>query len=410
MQNVQKSKKLHNVCYDIRGPVLEKTKQLEEDGHYIIKLNIGNPTPFGFYAPDEIIRDVIVNLPEAQGYSDSKGIFTARKAIMQYYQAKGIRSIDVDNIYLGNGISELIVMSMQGLLNNDDEVLIPAPDYPLWTAAVNLAGGKAVHYICDEQSEWYPDLKDIEGKITSKTRGIVIINPNNPTGSVYPEPILQGIIKIACENDLIIYSDEIYDKIVFDEAKHIPIASLTNDTLVVTFSGLSKTYRAAGLRSGWMVLTGKLSEARDYIEGLNILSNMRLCSNVPGQFAIQTSLGGYQSINDLISPGGRLYHQRNLCYDLLKDIPGISCVKPKGAMYFFPRIDTKKFCIQDDEKFVLDLLTDKKLLIVHGTAFNWQEPDHFRVVFLPSADILRESLGRLSCFLGSYSQVNEKIA
>lgn len=410
MDKIIKSKKLNNVCYDIRGPVLEKTKQLEQDGHNVIKLNIGNPAPFGFYGPDEIIRDVILNLPEAQGYSDSKGIFSARKSVMQYYQEKGLNGICIEDIYLGNGISELIVMSMQGLLNNDDEVLIPAPDYPLWTAAVNLSGGKAIHYICDEKSEWYPDINDIKRKVTARTRGIVIINPNNPTGSVYPKEILQEIIKIAQEHGLIIFSDEIYDKILYDDAMHIPIASLADDLFFVTFSGLSKAYRVAGFRSGWMVLSGDLSNARDYIEGIDILSNMRLCSNVPAQFAIQTALGGYQSINDLVRPGGRLYQQMNLCYDLLTDIPGVTCVKPKGALYLFPRLDASKFNIINDEKFVLDLLLKKKLLLVQGTAFNWPEPDHFRIVILPCAEILRTAIGKLKDFLKDYFQILEKIA
>ncbi len=404
MKKINKSKKLDDVCYDIRGIVLDEAKRLEEEGNTILKLNIGNPAPFGLHAPDEIIRDMILNLHNAQGYSDSKGLFSARKAVMQYYQQKGMRGAEIDNIYIGNGVSELIVMAMQGLLDNGDEVLIPMPDYPLWTAAVNLAGGRAVHYRCDEQSSWYPDLDDIKKRINGHTRAIVVINPNNPTGSHYPRSILEGVVSIAQKNGLIVYADEIYDKVLYDGAKHTSIASLADDILFVTFNGLSKSYRSAGFRSGWMVLTGALSPASDYVKGLNILANMRLCSNVPGQFAIQTALGGYQSIDDLVAPGGRLREQRDVCYNLLAEIPGVSCVMPQAALYCFPKIDAKKFNISSDERFVLDFLREKKVLLVQGTGFNWPEPDHFRVVFLPSVDVLSEALHSLKSFLDTYRQ------
>ncbi|MFP4017256.1 MAG: pyridoxal phosphate-dependent aminotransferase [Halanaerobiales bacterium] len=404
MDSIKKSVKLNNVCYDIRGPVLDEATRLEEEGYNIFKLNIGNPAPFGFDAPDEIIHDVMYNLKNAQGYCDSKGIFPARKAVMQYYQNKGILDIDIDDIYIGNGVSELIVMAMQGLLNNGDEILIPAPDYPLWTAAVNLSGGTPVHYICDEQSKWYPDIDDMKSKINDKTKGIVIINPNNPTGANYPVEILEAIVELAAENNLIIFADEIYDKITYDEVKHTSIATLTNDVLVVTMSGLSKSHRVAGFRAGWMMLSGKKYNAQGYIEGLNMLASMRLCSNVPSQFAIQTSLGGYQSIQDLVLPGGRLKEQRDLAYNMLTDIPGISCVKPEAALYVFPKIDVDKFNIKDDEKFILDLLIQEKVLLVQGTGFNWPEPDHFRLVFLPSVEDLEVAIGRIRVFLKSYRQ------
>ena len=404
MDYIKKSLKLENVCYDIRGPVLDEATRLEEEGYNIFKLNIGNTAPFGFDAPDEIIHDVMYNLKNAQGYCDSKGIFPARKAIMQYYQKKGIMDVEIDDIYIGNGVSELITMAMQGLLDNGDEVLIPMPDYPLWTASVNLAGGKAVHYVCDEQSKWYPDLDDIRSKINENTRAIVIINPNNPTGANYPEEILEGIIKIAKENDLIIYSDEIYEKITYNGAEHTSIATLTEDVLVVTFSGLSKSHRVPGFRAGWMMLSGQKYHAESYIEGLNMLSSMRLCSNVPSQYAIQTSLGGYQSIDDLVLPGGRLKEQRDLAYDLLTDIPGISCVKPEAGLYLFPKIDAERFNITNDEKFILDFLSQEKVLLVQGSGFNWPEPNHFRLVFLPPEEDLKIAIGRLKKFLSTYNQ------
>ncbi|MCX7820596.1 MAG: pyridoxal phosphate-dependent aminotransferase [Brevinematales bacterium] len=400
----KKSMKLEHVCYEIRGPVLEKAKQLEEEGFNIIKLNTGNPPAFGINAPDEIIHDVILNLPHAEAYSDSKGIFPARKAIMQYYELKGIEDIDTEYIYIGNGVSELIVMAMQGLLNNGDEVLIPAPDYPLWTAAVSLSGGKPVHYICDEEQNWMPDIKDIKKKITPNTKGIVIINPNNPTGSVYSKDVLMEIVKLAEENEIILFADEIYDNILYDDAVHIPIATLTKDVLVVTFGGLSKTHRLPGFRVGWMILTGDKESTKDYIEGLNILSSMRLCSNVQGQYAIQTALGGPQDIKKLTAPGGRLYEQRNLAYKIFSSIDGVSCVKPQGALYLFPKIDIKKFNIKDDQKFVYDFLVAKKVLLVQGTGFNWPTPDHFRVVFLPDLEELQEVGQRFKDFLKDYKQ------
>ncbi|MFP4363696.1 MAG: pyridoxal phosphate-dependent aminotransferase [Spirochaetia bacterium] len=404
MKHYQKSQKLDNVCYDIRGPALREAKRLEEEGYKILKLNIGNPAPFGFTAPDEIVHDVILNLPNAEGYCDSKGLFAARKAVMQYYQERGVPDVGIEDVYIGNGVSELIVMSMQGLLNRNDEVLIPAPDYPLWTAAVSLAGGTPVHYRCDESSDWFPDLSDIRSKVSAKTKGIVVINPNNPTGSVYSKDILQGIAKIAEENQLIIFADEIYDKILYDEAEHICIASLTEDVLVVTMNGLSKSYRAAGFRAGWMALSGKRDHAEDYLEGIEMLSNMRLCSNVPAQFAIQTALGGYQSIRDLVLPGGRLIKQRDFCYDKLTQIPGISCVKPKGALYLFPKIDIQRFGVHSDAKLVLDLLLREKILVVQGTGFNWPSPDHFRIVFLPDTETLGTALSRMTSFFGEYKQ------
>ncbi|MBB3104375.1 pyridoxal phosphate-dependent aminotransferase [Azomonas macrocytogenes] len=401
---VSKSNKLANVCYDIRGPVLKHAKRLEEEGHRILKLNIGNPAPFGFEAPDEILQDVIRNLPTAQGYSDSKGLFSARKAVMQYYQQKQVEGIGVEDIYLGNGVSELIVMALQALLNNNDEVLIPAPDYPLWTASVSLSGGKPVHYLCDEQANWWPDLDDIKSKISSNTKALVLINPNNPTGAVYPKEILEGMIELARQHNLVLFSDEIYDKILYEDAKHISTASLAPDVLCLTFNGLSKSYRVAGFRSGWIAISGPKHKAHSYIEGLDILASMRLCANVPSQHAIQTALGGYQSVNDLILPGGRLLEQRNRAWELLNDIPGISCVKPMGALYAFPRIDPKSCPIHNDEKFALDLLLSEKLLIVQGTAFNWPWPDHFRVVTLPWIDDLEMAIRRIGNFLQTYRQ------
>ncbi|AKX43786.1 aminotransferase [Thiopseudomonas alkaliphila] len=399
-----KSNKLANVCYDIRGPVLKHAKRLEDEGHRILKLNIGNPAPFGFEAPEEILQDVIRNLPTAQGYSDSKGLFSARKAVMQYYQQKGMPSVGIEDIYLGNGVSELIVMTLQALVNNGDEILLPAPDYPLWTAATSLAGGTPVHYLCDEQAGWFPDIADIKAKITPNTKGIVLINPNNPTGAVYSKELLEQIVELARQHNLVIFSDEIYDKILYDEAQHISTASLAPDVLCLTFNGLSKSYRVAGFRSGWVVVTGPKHNARSYIEGLDILANMRLCANVPAQHAIQTALGGYQSINDLVLPQGRLLEQRNRTWELLNDIPGVSCVKPMGALYAFPRIDPKVCPIYNDEKFALDLLLSEKLLIVQGTAFNWPNPDHFRVVTLPRVDDLEQAIKRIGNFLSTYRQ------
>ncbi|MEP3856636.1 MAG: pyridoxal phosphate-dependent aminotransferase [Porticoccus sp.] len=402
MQHIQKSNKLNNVCYDIRGPVLDHANRLEEEGLRILKLNIGNPAPFGFEAPDEIIHDVIHNLAKAQGYCHSKGIYSARKAVMQRCQLIGIPNVDIDDIFLGNGVSELIVMAMQALLNNGDEILVPVPDYPLWTAAVNLAGGKAVHYLCDEANEWQPDIEDIARKITPNTRGIVVINPNNPTGAVYSEAVLQKIVELAREHDLIIYADEIYDRILYDDAVHIPLGSLATDVLCITFNGLSKAYRLAGFRSGWLVVSGAKHRARSYIQGIEMLASMRLCANVPAMYAIQTALGGYQSINDLVAPEGRLYQQREKAWSLLTRIPGVSCVKPKAAMYLFPKLDREIYPIEDDEQLVLDLLLEERILLVQGTAFNWPDPDHFRIVFLPREDDLEEAIERLARFLEKY--------
>lgn len=399
---VMKSAKLANVCYDIRGPVMARSKQMEEDGHRIIKLNIGNLASFGFETPEEIQQDVIHNMPNSAGYSDSKGMFAARKAIMHYSQQKKIAGVGMDDIFIGNGASELITMSMQGLLNTGDEVLVPAPDYPLWTAAVTLAGGTPRHYLCDEQNDWMPDLNDMRSKITTNTRAIVIINPNNPTGALYSDDLLKEIIAIARQHQLIIFADEIYDKVLYDGVTHTSIASLADDVLFVTFNGLSKNYRACGYRSGWMIVSGNKKHAQDYIDGLNILASMRLCSNVPGQFAIQTALGGYQSINDLVAPGGRLRKQRDLAYELLTAIPGVTCVKPKAALYLFPRLDPKMYPIADDQKFILELLETEKVLVVQGTGFNWPHPDHLRIVFLPNADDLAEAIGRIARFLESY--------
>ena len=402
LRQIRKSTKLADVCYDIRGPVLARARQMEDEGHRIIKLNIGNLAPFGFEAPEEIVVDVIKNLRDASGYSDSKGLFSARKAIMHYTQQKKIAGVGIEDIYIGNGASELIVMSMQALLNNGDEVLVPAPDYPLWTAAVSLAGGKPRHYICDEQADWYPDLDDIRSKITPNTRAIVIINPNNPTGALYPEDVLQGLVQIAREHQLIIFADEIYDKTLYDGATHTSIASLADDVLFVTFNGLSKNYRACGYRAGWMVVSGEKRHAQDYIEGLTMLASMRLCSNVPGQWAIQTALGGYQSIEELIAPDGRLTRQRNLAYDLLTAIPGVTCVKPRAALYLFPRLDPKLYPIENDQHFILELLEEERVLLVQGTGFNWRDPDHFRLVFLPHEDDLEDAIGRIARFLDQY--------
>ena len=392
---VLKSAKLANVCYDIRGPVLARAREMEEEGHRVIKLNIGNLAPFGFDAPEEIVQDVIHNLPEAAGYSDSKGLFAARKAVQQYAQEKGVAGVTIDDVFIGNGASELIVMAMQGLLNTGDEVLVPAPDYPLWTAAVTLGGGTARHYLCDEGAGWMPDMADIRAKITPNTRALVLINPNNPTGAVYPEPVLRELVEIARQHRLVVFADEIYDKTLYDGARHTSIASLADDVLFVTLNGLSKNYRACGYRAGWMVVSGAKRAARDYMDGLGILASMRLCSNVPAQFAIQTALGGYQTIRDLVSPGGRLCRQRDLAYELLTAIPGVSCVKPQGAMYLFPRLDPKVYPIADDQRFILDLLEAERVLLVQGTGFNWPTPDHFRIVFLPHEDDLREALGRI---------------
>lgn len=398
------SSKLNNVCYDIRGPVLKHAKRMEEEGQKILKLNIGNPAPFGFDAPDEILVDVIRNLPTSQGYCDSKGIYSARKAVVQHYQKRGLLDLDVEDVYIGNGVSELIVMAMQALLNHKDEILVPSPDYPLWTAAVSLSGGTPVHYTCDEQSDWYPDLDDIKKKITPNTRGIVLINPNNPTGAVYSRDFLIEVVEIARQHDLIIFADEIYDKILYDGAQHTSIAPLAEDVVCVTFNGLSKSYRVCGFRAGWMIISGPKHRAKGYIEGLEMLSSMRLCANVPMQHAIQTALGGYQSINELILPGGRLLEQRNKAYDLLTQIPGVSCVKPKGALYLFPKLDQKKFNIQDDQKMAMDFLLQEKVLVVHGSGFNWKQPDHFRIVTLPHVDDLELAMGRLERFLHSYRQ------
>ncbi|MEQ8990337.1 MAG: pyridoxal phosphate-dependent aminotransferase [Pseudomonadales bacterium] len=383
---------------------MKEADRMEEEGHRILKLNIGNPAPFGFEAPEEILRDVIHNLPTSQGYCDSKGLFPARKAVMQYYQSLGILGVEIDDIYIGNGVSELVVMGLQGLLDNGDEVLVPAPDYPLWTAAVSLSGGTPVHYRCDEQADWYPDLDDIRRKVTPRTKAIDVINPNNPTGAVYSREVLDGIVDLARKNDLVVFADEIYDKILYDGARHVPMASLADDLLILTLNGLSKTYRVAGFRTGWLMVTGAKHRARDYIEGLNILASMRLCANVPSQHAVQTALGGYQSINEFLVPGGRLYEQRELAWSMLNAIDGVSCVKPRGALYLFPKLDVKRFNITDDDRFTLDLLRQEKILVVQGTGFNWPEPDHFRIVFLPHVEDLEQALTKLGRFLHSYRQ------
>lgn len=399
-----KSHKLDNVLYDVRGPVLDEALRMEENGTHVLKLNIGNPAPFGFRTPDEVVYDMAHQLTECEGYSNSKGLFSARKAIMQYAQNKDIPNVSIDSIYTGNGVSELINLSLSALLDEGDEVLVPSPDYPLWTACVTLAGGTAVHYVCDEKSDWNPDIEDIKKKVTPNTRAIVIINPNNPTGALYPKEVLQQIVDVARENQLMIFSDEIYDRLVMDGLEHTSIASLAPDLFCVTFSGLSKSHMIAGYRIGWMILSGNKAIAKDYIEGINMLSNMRLCSNVPAQSVVQTALGGHQSVKDYIKPGGRIYEQREIAYNLLNDIPGVSAVKPKAAFYIFPKLDTKKFNITDDEKFALDLLKDKKVLIVHGGGFNWAKPDHFRVVYLPRADVLTEAIKKIGDFLSYYHQ------
>ena len=404
MREFKKSTKLDNVLYDVRGPVVDEANRMEEAGTQILKLNIGNPAPFGFRTPDEVIYDMRSQLTECEGYSASKGLFSARKAIMQYMQNKNVPNVTIEDIYTGNGVSELINLSMLALLDTGDEVLIPAPDYPLWTACVTLAGGKAVHYVCDEEAEWYPDINDIKKKITSRTKAIVIINPNNPTGALYPKEVLQDIVDVAREHQLMIFSDEIYDRLVMSGDEHISIASLAPDLFCVTFSGLSKSHMIAGYRIGWMVLSGNKKIGADYIEGLNMLSNMRLCSNVPAQSIVQTALGGYQSVKNYIVPGGRVYEQCEYIYKALNDIPGITAVKPKAAFYIFPKIDVKKFNIVDDEKFALDLLRDKKILLIHGRGFNWEKPDHFRVVYLPRIEVLEEAVGKLGDFLSYYKQ------
>ncbi len=402
MRSILKSNKLANVCYDIRGPVLQRAKQMEDEGHKIIKLNIGNLASFGFDAPEEIQLDMIRNLPNSAGYSDSKGIFSARKAVMHYSQQKHIKGVTLEDIYIGNGVSELIVMAMNALLNAGDEVLVPAPDYPLWTAAVSLSGGTPRHYLCDEAKGWLPDLDDIRARITPNTRAIVIINPNNPTGALYPDSLLREIVAIAREHGLIIYADEVYDKVLYDGVTHTAIASLAEDVLIVTFNGLSKNYRCCGYRAGWMIVSGDLRDARDYIEGLDMLASMRLCANVPGQYAIQTALGGYQSIDDLVGPGGRMRRQRDLAFDLITAIPGVTCVKPKATLYMFPRLDPTMYPIANDQDFISELLEEERVLLVQGTGFNWPQPDHFRLVFLPHEDDLREAIGRIARFLEGY--------
>ena len=402
MKPITKSAKLDNVCYDIRGPVLDKARQMEDEGHKIIKLNIGNLAVFGLEPPEEIVQDMIRNLPEAAGYTDSKGLFAPRKAVVHYTQEKNIRGVTVDDVYLGNGASELITMSLNAMLNSGDEVLIPAPDYPLYTASVALSGGTPVHYLCDEASDWMPDIENIKRKVTSNTKAIVVINPNNPTGALYPESVLKQIVEVARQHQLIILADEIYDKTLFDGNVHTSIASLADDVLCLTFNGLSKNYRSCGYRAGWMVVSGEKRHAKDYIEGLNMLASMRLCSNTPGQLAIQTALGGYQSIKDLVAPGGRLCKQRDLAYELLTQIPGVSVVKPKAALYMFPRLDPKIYPIEDDQQFAYELLAEEKVLIVQGTGFNWPTPDHFRLVFLPNVDDLAEAIGRIARFLEHY--------
>ena len=404
MRTFNKSAKLDNVLYDVRGPVVEEAARMEDEGTQVLKLNIGNPAPFGFQAPDEVIYDMRRQLTQCEGYSDSKGLFSARKAIMQYAQLKNIPNVTMDGIYTGNGVSELINLSLSALLDSGDEVLIPSPDYPLWTACVTLAGGTAVHYLCDEQSDWYPDIADIRKKVNSRTKAIVLINPNNPTGALYPKEVLEQIVQVAREHQLIIFSDEIYDRLVMDGEEHISIASLAPDLFCVTFSGLSKSHMIAGYRVGWMILSGNKRIARDYIQGVNMLANMRLCSNVPAQSIVQTALGGYQSVKNYIVPGGRIYEQREYVYKALNDIPGISAVKPKAAFYIFPKIDVKKFGIVDDAQFALDLLREKKILLINGRGFNWHEPDHFRVVYLPRVEVLEDAMGKLADFLTYYRQ------
>ncbi|MHB9781870.1 pyridoxal phosphate-dependent aminotransferase [Streptococcus sp. 10F2] len=402
MRFFEKSQKLEHVAYDIRGPVLEEAMRMRANGEQILRLNTGNPAEFDFKAPDEVIQDLILNARQSEGYSDSKGIFSARKAIMQYSQLKGIPAVDIEDIFIGNGVSELIVMSMQGLLDNGDEVLIPMPDYPLWTAAVSLGGGKPVHYVCDEEANWYPDMQDIRSKITERTKAIVIINPNNPTGSLYPREVLEDIVQIAREHNLIIYADEIYDRLVMDGKEHIAIASLAPDLFCVSMNGLSKSHRIAGFRVGWMVLSGEKKHVRGYIEGLNMLANMRLCSNVLAQQVVQTSLGGYQSVDELLLPGGRIYEQRNFMYEAVNAIPGLSAVKPSAGLYLFPKIDRNMYKIDDDEQFVLDFLKQEKVLLVHGRGFNWKEPDHFRIVYLPRVEELAQVQEKMERFLAQY--------
>ncbi|KQO27778.1 pyridoxal phosphate-dependent aminotransferase [Acidovorax sp. Leaf78] len=410
MKTVQKSAKLANVCYDIRGPIMDAAKQMEEDGHKIIKLNIGNLAVFGFDAPEEIQLDMIRNLPNSAGYSDSKGIFAARKAVMHETQKQGIKGVALDDIYLGNGASELIVMATNALLDNGDELLLPSPDYPLWTAAASLSGGTPVHYLCDEANGWMPDLADIRAKITPRTKGIVVINPNNPTGALYSDDLLKGIVAIAREHGLVIFADEVYDKVLYDGTQHTAIGSLSQDVLTLTFNSLSKSYRSCGYRAGWLVVSGDKKPARDYIEGLNMLSNMRLCANVPGQWAVQTALGGYQSINELVGEGGRLRKQRDLAYELITAIPGVTCVKPQAALYMFPRLDPAVYPIEDDQQFFLELLQETKVMLVQGTGFNWAAPDHFRIVFLPHEDDLRDAIGRVARFLEQYRKRKQAAA
>jgi len=399
LKTILKSAKLANVCYDIRGPIMDRARQMEEEGQKIIKLNIGNLAVFGFDAPEEIQQDMIRNLPNSAGYSDSKGIFGARKAVMHETQKQGIKGVTLEDIYLGNGASELIVMATNGLLDNGDELLLPAPDYPLWTAATSLSGGTPVHYMCEEANGWMPDIEDIRRRITPRTKGIVVINPNNPTGALYSDSLLQSIVNLAREHDLVIFADEVYDKVLYDGVKHTPIASLSTDVLTLTFNSLSKSYRSCGYRAGWMVVSGDKKSAKDYIEGLNMLSNMRLCANVPGQWAIQTALGGHQSINELVGEGGRLRKQRDLAYELITAIPGVSCVKPQAALYMFPKLDPKVYPVADDQQFLLELLQETRVMLVQGTGFNWPNTDHFRIVFLPHEDDLREAIGRVANFL-----------
>ena len=404
MRTFKKSSKLDNVLYDVRGPVVDEAARMEADGTSVLKLNIGNPAPFGFRTPDEVIYDMRRQLTDCEGYSDARGLFSARKAIMQYAQIKQIPNVNMEDIYTGNGVSELINISMSALLDDGDEILIPSPDYPLWTACATLAGGRVVHYVCDEQSDWYPDMDDIRSKITDRTKAIVLINPNNPTGALYPREVLLEIVKIAREHQLMIFSDEIYDRLVMDGEKHVSIASLAPDLFCVTYSGLSKSHMIAGFRIGWMILSGNKNMARDYIEGLNMLSNMRLCSNVPAQSIVQTALGGHQSVEGYIVPGGRIYEQREYIYNAINDIPGLSAVKPKAAFYIFPRIDVNKFNITNDEQFALDLLRDKKILIIHGGGFNWKQPDHFRIVYLPRIEVLKDAMTKIGDFLSYYQQ------
>ncbi len=408
MKKIHKSNKLSNVCYDIRGPIMDRARQMEEEGHKIIKLNIGNLAVFGFDAPEEIQQDMIRNLPASAGYSDSKGIFAARKAVMHETQKQGIKGVTLDDIYLGNGASELIVMATNALLNNGDELLLPAPDYPLWTAAVSLSGATPVHYMCDENNGWMPSIDDIKAKINKNTKGIVVINPNNPTGALYSPELLKQIVALAREHGLVVFADEVYDKVLYDGVTHTPIGSLSEDVLTLTFNSLSKSYRSCGYRAGWMVVSGDKKPAADYIEGLNMLSNMRLCSNVPGQWAVQTALGGYQSINDLVAEGGRLRKQRDLAYELITAIPGVTCVKPQAALYMFPRLDPMIYHIKDDQQFFLEMLQETKVMLVQGTGFNWPSTDHFRIVFLPHEDDLREAISRIAKFLENYRNKTSK--